>query len=455
MAAPSPPFELTDRTLTAGADGVTLACSYRLGDDEFTERFVLDAALDPEVDLDAPIIEHLLDVAHLCVGVSYFKLTMPTKVVSHRALHPTVAALVPHLYDHGLRELAVRNGLDVPVPVRLDAPVASGEPAIELRDATGRTASSRGPLVPFGGGKDSTLTLAVLGDATALAIHPTAVQRRVAAAAGVELLGVQRTLDPLLAVRTAEGGLNGHIPITAINSTVSAVFGRLLGHTEVVMANERSSEEPTRFVGAIPVNHQYSKSFACEVALADALRPAGVKYYSLLRRYSEIAIAGALSQRADLRTQILSCNRAFSLNRPVAEPTWCLDCAKCRFTFLSFALFLPQDAAVEMFGGNLLDDPDQVEGVRALWADKPFDCVGELAESAIALARLADDDEWRSTAVVTALRDEAKAVAASSGTSFAALVEPSGMDRVPEARRAALDAVMARRTDPVPADGPR
>ncbi len=287
------------------------------------------------------------------------------------------------------------------------------------------------------------------------AIHPTAVQRRVAAAASVELLGVHRTLDPLLAVRTTEGGLNGHIPITAINSSISAVFARLLGHTEVVMANERSAEEPTRYVGAVSVNHQYSKSFACEVALADALRPAGVQYYSLLRRYSEIAIAGALAGRADLRNQILSCNRAFSLNRPVSEPTWCLDCAKCRFTFLSFALFLHRDAAVEMFGGNLLDDPAQVAGMRALWADKPFDCVGELAESAIALAHLADDDEWRSARVVVALHDEARAVAAASGTSFAALLEPSGMDRVPDARRAALDDAMARLGTTVPADGPR
>lgn len=434
MDEPSPPLELVARDLDV--DAATLSFTYALGSDRFQETFTLDRPIDPVVSPDHPAIAHLLDVAHLCVGVSYYKLTMPGRVRSPKPLHSTIQALVPQLYDLGLRELAVRNGLPVPLSVEFESPdgeVADPQPA-PLSDV-----DRLGPLLPFGGGKDSTLALTLLDDPTLLSVHPTEVQRRVARAAGLDLLGVDRLLDPLLAQRTEEGGLNGHIPITAINSSISAVFAALLGHTEVVIANERSAEEPTQFVDGIPVNHQHSKSFAFERVLAAALLEGGIDYFSLVRRFSELAIAGALAPHVELRRAILSCNRAFSLTRPLQEPTWCLDCAKCRFTFLAFAVFLDPTEARDMFGGNLLDDPAQIEGVRALWADKPFDCVGELAESAIAMSRLTEREGWRDSAVVRALGEEAAKFAAASGTSLDALLAPAGTDAVPERLRNRLD----------------
>ncbi|HET8931668.1 MAG TPA: hypothetical protein VFN21_13490 [Acidimicrobiales bacterium] len=429
MTAPDVPFELTDRHLDVDSGALTF--SFGLGDDTFTETFTLAERLDPVVDPAHPSIGHLLDVAHLCVGVSYYKLTLPGRIVAHRPLHPAISALVPHLYDHGLRELAIRNDLAVPLEVSINAPAGSSAEPVDLFAAPGTT--DAGPLVPFGGGKDSTLTLSVLADAdpVAFSIHPTPVQRRAAAAVGVPLLSMTRRLDPLLSVRTAEGGWNGHIPITAINSSVSAIIAALLGRHDVVIANERSAEEPTMRVDDVPVNHQYSKTFRFENALADAIAPTGIRYWSSVRRWSELAIAGALAHRGALRNAILSCNRAFSLTNPDPDPHWCRNCAKCRFTFVSFAPFLTPDEATEMFGGNLLDDPEQIEGVRALWSDKPFDCVGELAESAIAVDHLATRQGWRDTVVVKALRDDAARVAVASGTDFDALLRPAGDDRVP------------------------
>ena len=442
MSDPSPPLDLDARDLDI--DAATLSFAFTLGKDHFTETFTLDRPIDPVVDPGHPTIQHLLDVAHLCVGVSYYKLTMPGRVRSPRPLHPAIEALVPQLYDHGLRELAVRNGLPVPLPIDLDTP---GSQVADPPAATVAATDRRGPLVPFGGGKDSTLTVTLLDDPTLLSVHPTEVQRRVARAAGLDLVEVERRLDPLLAVRTAEGGLNGHVPITAINSSIGAVIAALRGHPEVVIANERSAEEPTQFVGDVPVNHQHSKSFAFEQVLAAALRPGGVDYFSLVRRFSELAIAGALAPHVELRRAILSCNRAFSLTRPQDDPTWCLDCAKCRFTFLTFAVFLDPAEAEDMFGGNLLDDATQIEGVRALWADKPFDCVGELAESAIALSRLTERAGWRTTAVVRALGDEAVKFAAASGTSIDALLAPAGTDAVPERLRGRLERALQAGAD--------
>ena len=442
MTAPGPPLELTARHLDV--DAGTLSFSYRLGDDNFTETFTLSAPLEPVVDPAHPAIEHLLDVAHLCVGVSYYKLTLPGRVAFTRPVHPAIAALVPHLYDHALRELAVRNNLDVPLPISVVQPdtSAADPPALFSSGDTGMPAL--GPLMPFGGGKDSTLTLDVFSDTApvALTIHPTTVQRRSAAAAGVPLLEMKRKLDPLLMTRTAEGGWNGHVPITAINSSVSAIVAALLGHRDVVIANERSAEEPTQRVHGVPVNHQYSKTYAFEQALAAALAPAGIRYFSSVRRFSELSIAGALAQRPELRNAILSCNRVFSLTNPPENPTWCRNCAKCRFTFLSFAVFLSPDEATEMFGGNLLDDPEQIDGVRALWTDKPFDCVGELAESAIALAHLATVPAWKDAVVVRELAAEATGVAEHSGTDMDGLLEPEGSDGVPDEYRDRIDTAL-------------
>lgn len=435
------PFELAGRRLTGMTGGTDSAAGvsfdFRLGNDEFTEHFAFEFDIDPTVDADSPIVEHLLDVAQVCVGVSYYKLTMPGVIRGDRPLSPVVGALVPHLYDHGLRELAVRNHLGVPHTVTLDADTA------EYKIAPSAEPTPRRPLLPFGGGKDSTLALTIVGDAAALAIHPTEVQRRVTRAAGVDLLGVTRSLDPLLAHRTAAGGYNGHIPITAINSSIAALVAALTGFNDVVMANERSADEPTMYVNGEAVNHQYSKTFAFERVLADALRPAGITYFSLLRRYSELAIAGALAPNEKLRGEILSCNRAFSLSRTPTNPTWCLDCAKCRFTFLCFAVFLTPDEAARMFGGNPLDDPAQIEGFRALWNDKPFDCVGELAESALAMAYLAGQPVWRDQSVVLALGAEASLVSAKSGITIDDLLLARGSDAVPQSYRSRLAAAMS------------
>ncbi len=432
----TPPFELTDRRIDVRAG--TLTFSFRLGDDEFTETFAL---ADPAIltgNPDHPAIAHLLDVAHLCIGVSYYKLTLPGRIVSAKSLHPMIVALAEHLYDQGLRELAVRNGLEVPLPVRVDCPTSDDSKITPLTFDT-----NVGPLLPFGGGKDSTLTLSLVDDPVALTIHPTAVQRRSAAAARVPLIEVERQLDPLLFERTTQGGFNGHVPITAINSSVSALIAALIGRRDVIIANERSAEEPTQRINGVEVNHQYSKTFRFESALADALAPSGMRYFSAVRRYSELAIAGALACNETLRNAILSCNRVFSLTNPPANPQWCRNCAKCRFTFVSFAVFLTPNEAREMFGGDLLADSDQIDGVRDLWRNKPFDCVGELAESAIALATLAASKHWRDHVVVAALGDEAREVATASGTTLAALFEPSGQDLVPPEYRARIVEAMS------------
>ena len=76
--------------------------------------------------------------------------------------------------------------------------------------------------------------------------------------------------------------------------------------------------------------------------------------------------------------------------------------------FLVLAPFLEPERLVAIFGRNLLDDLEQVEGFRDLFAAgrKPYECVGEQRESLLAFLFLLELPRWRDTAVVVALRNE-------------------------------------------------
>ena len=75
---------------------------------------------------------------------------------------------------------------------------------------------------------------------------------------------------------------------------------------------------------------------------------------------------------------------------------------------MALAPFLGKSALKGIFGRDLLDDPSQLRGFAALCGlgeHKPFECVGEIAESAAVMARLGDHPDWRDDAVVRQLLD--------------------------------------------------
>jgi hypothetical protein len=288
--------------------------------------------------------------------------------------------------------------------------------------------------------------LGLLPGTTGITVTATPAQRRLTTAAGVELLEVTRTLDPLLAERTAAGGMNGHIPITAVNSALSCLVALLHGHDAVVFGNERSANEPTRVVDGTPVNHQHSKSFAFEAAFARAVAPAGVPYFSLLRRLSGLSVAGLVAADGRLVGSFLSCNRAFKRSRADDDPqTWCLECPKCLSTFLLFACFLSPQEAEAAFGGNPLAVPARAEGFAELWdaEAKPFECVAELAESAVAMAWLGEAEGWHTHAVVRSLAHQAGKAARSLDATMEAMLRPEGEHLVPAELATAVEQAAA------------
>lgn len=438
--APSPArgrrFRLLDRSLDLATGNASF--DYELDGDRFTERIGLPIE---DVEVDPDHVDLLLDVAHVAIGTSYFKLGVPEELELARPVSAAVAELARQTYDEGLRELAVTNGLDVPLVTALVADIID-DPSAPLPV----TEPAR-PLAPIGGGKDSAAVLTLVPDATGLTITATPAQRRLTSAAGAPLLEVTRELDPLLAGRTAAGGMNGHIPITAVNSSLSTLVALLHGHDAVVFGNERSADEPTRIVDGVPVNHQHSKSFAFEAAFASAVAPTGIGYWSLLRRLSGLSVAGIVATDGKLLGRFLSCNRAFKRSRAADDPqTWCLECPKCLSTFLLFACFVSPTEAEVTFGGNPLAVPARAADVAELWdrEAKPFECVAELAESAVAMAWLAEADEWRTHAVVASLGPQAAAAARSMDATMEHMLTPAGPHGMPEPLAAAVDEAAAR-----------
>ena len=416
-------------------EGGTVGLRYRIGAElAFEERI--------ELPFDLPrteAVERAVRVLHLAAGVSYYKAVAPAELVVP-ALTAHERALVEALYDEGLREMAYRNGLTVPLPVDLRPlnPADDGElDPFEVPATTGE-----GALVPIGGGKDSALVAALVPHGRLFAVNPVGAQVHLAEALGRPLISARRVLDPQLRDLVAQGAQNGHVPVTAITSAVSVLVAAALGVGDVLMGIERSADEPTVITPeGVPVNHQFSKSFAAERLLKAVFDPTGVRYLSLLRPLTELAIGAGVARRG-LGADIVSCNRVFTVwneNTSSKEQRPCGECAKCLFTSLMLAPSSSPEEIEQQYGRALLDEPDHVEPVRQLWSDeKPFDCVGERLETAAAVVLLARTPAWADQAVVVALRHEAQGLLDAAGVDPAEFLELGPVDVLPADHRDAV-----------------
>ena len=170
--------------------------------------------------------------------------------------------------------------------------------------------------------------------------------------------------------------------------TPSSVFAALplvlaLGYRHLIVAHERSAD-----VGNLAwertgedVNHQWGKSFAAERLLDGYLRRhllADVSYFSLLKPLWDVTIFNLLRAEGAAVRSTHSCS--------IAKP-WCERCPKCAYVGLGFHAYL-DDAVVDgLFTANLFDRPQNLEhyrGLLGLGRHKPFECVGEIAESRLA-----------------------------------------------------------------------
>jgi hypothetical protein len=381
----------------------------------------------PSLKTTSPGFERALRLVHLAAGVSYFKAAAPSHIVVETgSLSLAEEGLVHDLYDKGLREFAVANDLAVPIQFTLEVKDVPRAVRPASYDGPGHLPAGeadsppRGIAVPIGGGKDSIVLVDALKSTcpqgvpvSLVAVNKNPAMERIADVAGLPLVSIKRTISPNLLRLNSAGALNGHVPITAIVSLIAVAAGYIYGYDTTLMALERSADEVTALVGEVPVNHQWSKSTECELELRHVLRESvagSIEYSSGLRSCGELEIARWFAGLPAYHAGFRSCNRAYRPG-PLYD-TWCGNCPKCRFVFLVLAPFLERDRLVAIFGLDLLDDPEQVEGFWDLCATgrKPYECVGEQRESLLALLLLAEDPNWAESAVVVALRSEIEAL---------------------------------------------
>jgi hypothetical protein len=214
---------------------------------------------------------------------------------------------------------------------------------------------------------------------------------------------------------------------------LTAVGALASGRGAVAMSNEHSSSIPNLRWHNTDINHQWSKSWDAEQLIADAISERiGNEFVvaSYLRDRSELWVAKIFSQLEDYHHVFRSCNRAFTQVRELRASVWCGTCDKCLFVNLVLAPFLSRAALRDIFASEPLSDPDRVGQLRVLVGigldHKPFECVGDPDESAVALTTVSKLDEWSD---VPWLDELARIV--SPDRNFDELLEPQGPSRVP------------------------
>jgi hypothetical protein len=433
---------------TADAERGMLTCRYSLDGREFAER----VSLAPGPTWDTPAARAAARIVYLLAGVSYYKTAAPPVIdLGDTDLTERELAFLREFYLSGLGEYAYRNGLDLsdliirsaPVGPSSETPPAASAPssatpgpdgcgidtAIALSMpqpcASGAVAAEAlRPLIPFGGGIDSIVTVEGVRKRTAdIALFVVnrpgdrfAAIERPAAVSGLPVIRAGREIDPQL-LRSAElGFLNGHVPVTGIISAIAVLAATLGGRDAVVMSNEWSASVPTLEHDGRAVNHQWSKSAAFEASFRELLQagPAGLPdYFSALRDRTELWVGERFAGLAGYHRTFRSCNRAFHIDTTRRLGHWCGRCDKCCFIDLILAPFMPAERLRAVFaadggGGEPLDNPELKEKFQTLLGSgtKPFECVGEVNECRAAVMLAAQRADRAGTALLQELAAE-------------------------------------------------
>lgn len=432
------------------ASGRRVVCNYSLGPHRFTEeiRFGVPANADDEAGAwDSPAVDAAARILFLLAGVSYYKTVAPPVVdLGSTATTEDERAFLRDFYVEGLGEFAYRNGVDL-TGIEVAGPEA-GE-----RRLAGTALRPGHPLVPFGGGIDSIVTVDHVARRD---VEPSlfvvsrsgdryAAIEEAAAVTGLPVARAERRVDPAVLRSEELGFLNGHVPVTGIILAIALVTAVLDGHDAVVMANERSASVPTLWDGDRAINHQWSKSAAFEAAfrrlLAGSFAPAP-ECFSILRARSELWVAREFSGLDRFHRAFRSCNRAFAIDPARRLDHWCGTCDKCCFIDLVLSPYLEAQELNAIFGGNEpLTNDSMYEKFRALVGTgdgpKPFECVGDEEECRAAAVLAADRPDRSGTTRLALLAAEVRAATAvwRTGASLHAAVDrllsPEGADFVP------------------------
>ncbi|HEY0933577.1 MAG TPA: hypothetical protein VGD91_07535, partial [Trebonia sp.] len=420
-----------------------LTCRYSVDGRPFAER----VTLAPGPAWDTPAAQAAARVVYLLAGVSYYKTAAPPVIdLGGTALTERERDFLREFYQSGLGEYAYRNGLDLSdLTIRAD-PAA-------YRPASPETASAPDagrPLIPFGGGIDSIVTVEGVrrrtGDIALFVVSRPgdrfAAIERPAAVSGLPVVRAGREIDPQLFRSRELGFLNGHVPVTGIISAIAVLAAVLSERDAVVMSNEWSASVPTLEYDGRPVNHQWSKSAAFEASFRELLRasPAILPgYFSALRDRTELWVGERFAELTQYHGTFRSCNRAFPLDPGKRLGHWCGECDKCCFIDLILAPFMSAEQLRAVFaadggGSEPLGKPELKPKFETLLGSgtKPFECVGEVSECRAAVVLAASRPDRGDTALLQELAAEVTVRPdGPAGAEIEAMRHPVGTSFVP------------------------
>ncbi len=403
-------FVYQDFHYCVGPAGLHISFDFALtGDDEVPQH-----TFHPKALIEARPFLHMqklpkasLDMLVFHIGmielISYWKCACPPiVVVKPYCLNGQQVAFWKKLYFNGLGEFFYTNGIDAreqdfmtlsSCAVQGLQPISS--PFLEP------TQPHDDHIVPIGGGKDSVVTLELLGGGRCSAEYCSPSQRplplimnprgatiecvRQAGYSLNDVIVIRRSIDPYLLELNRQGFLNGHTPFSAMLAFYTLLASALTdARCRIALSNENSANEST--VKDSAVNHQYSKSLEFENDFRNYVAQnlsSSFKYYSFLRPLSELQIAMLFSHYPHYFDVFKSCNAGSK------QDIWCGKCAKCLFAYIILSPFIAPERLNAIFGHNLLDDVDMrgfFNELRGLTECKPFECVGTVDEVNSALS---------------------------------------------------------------------
>lgn len=358
--------------------------SYAYEDNEYTER----VEFSPGEDHDSELLDRALFLAFLVVGTSYYK-AFPARTVRFEAggLDTWQAEFCNKVFQEGLSQYAFENSLTRDDLAYFVPTLDNQKPSV--------TSKNEGILSMQSGGKDSLLVAALLAEKqvpfTPFYITNNESYPQVLNSLGEELVVAKRSID-LAALRGSadRGGKNGHVPVTYIVQALALVQAILLGKNTVLAAIAHEGEEPHEWIGDLPVNHQWSKTWQAEQLFSEYVRryvSPDLRVGSPLRGFSELKVTELFARFAWERfgSQFSSCNEAnYRQGMNNTELTWCGHCPKCANSYLLFSPFIKPEVLQERLGGELYQKLELIETFKGLLGIdgimKPFECVGEIDE---------------------------------------------------------------------------
>jgi hypothetical protein len=375
----------------------------------FTETLVFPIN-QPISNIPQNLLNNALDNLSLALGISYYKLYCPKQIILEgMQLSKEQADFWNTVYTKGLGEFFYKNQID-----------SRGLICFPFTDNVVPSLVSlprkERSLVGIGGGKDSIVSAEFLKflkkPFTGFVVETHAIKEQVARLLGVDLIFVRREIDPKLFELNKKADVyNGHVPASSLYAFVGLMTALFYDYRYIIVSNEQSANYGnTEYLGEV-INHQWSKSFEFESLFQEYVKhyiTRDVEYFSLLRPFSELAIARRFANYPQYFSVFSSCNRNFKITEKTNKK-WCAECSKCVFTFAILSAFLPKQELINIFGQDLFNQTSLVATYKELLGVskiKPFDCVGTPEEVQVAFYLAMKKKEYNNDLMMNLFQEE-------------------------------------------------